>query len=251
METSAAEFSQYQRVTGRLRAEIIEGIWRPDDRLKVRDLAAHYGVSPAPVREALQVLQGEGLVVLEPNRGARVRPIDEQLLINVFDVREALESFLAAKFAVGASPHQITMLKDIQARHDAAMAREDAEAALILNRRFHDFINTAARNDEAVDVINRHIILTRALTLECGLTQARMKAVTEEHHMLIAAFQRGDDTLAHRIAANHVRSSRDDLVERLRPILKSRAQDRARSGAGVASSRSPDERAPAPQQSIE
>lgn len=231
MDTALAEVSQYQRVTGRLRAEIIEGVWRPEARLKVRDLAAHYGVSPAPVREALQVLQGEGLVVLEPNRGARVRPIDEQLLINVFDVREALESFLAAKFAAGASQHQISVLKEIQAEHDAAMGREDVGTALILNRRFHDFVNNASRNEEAVTVINRHIILTRALTLECGLTKARMAAIREEHHMLIAAFQRGDETLAHRIAANHVRSSRDDLVERLRLIIKSRAQARAGGGS--------------------
>lgn len=251
METSFTEASQYQRITGRLRAEIIEGVWRPDARLKVRDLAAHYGVSPAPVREALQVLQGEGLVVLEPNRGARVRPIDEQLLINVFDVREALESFLAAKFAVAASPHQIAVLKEIQAEHEAAMAREDTGAALILNRRFHGFINDAARNEEAVDVINRHIILTRALTLECGLTKARMTAITEEHHMLIAAFQRGDDTLAHRIAANHVRSSRDDLVERLRPILKSRAQDRVRSSGSASQPKPQGESWPAPLPNIE
>ena len=46
----------------------------------MRDLAAQYGVSTAPIREALQQFQGEGLVVKEPNRGARVRPIDEQLI---------------------------------------------------------------------------------------------------------------------------------------------------------------------------
>lgn len=222
MDRELIEVSQYQRITARLRAEIIEGVWRPEARLKVRDLAAHYGVSPAPVREALQVLQGEGLVIIEPNRGARVRPIDEQLLMSIFDVREALESFLAAKFAVSVSPHQIAVLKSIQAEHDAAMAQNDIENALILNRRFHNFINSASRNDEASEIINRHIILTRALTLECGLTKARMTAITEEHQMLIAAFQRGDDALAHRIAANHVRSSRDDLVDRLNTILKSR-----------------------------
>jgi DNA-binding GntR family transcriptional regulator len=214
--------SQYQRVASQLRADIIEGVWRQDARLKVRDLAAHYGISPAPVREALQQLQGEGLVVLEPNRGARVRPIDEQLLINVFDVREALESFLTARFAAAASPHQIAMVKAIQAEHDAATEQSDVAAAFALNRRFHEFINTAARNAEAVEVINRHLGLTRALRLECGFTPARMRTVQQEHHLLIAAFDRGDEALARRIAADHVRSSRDDLVERLRPLLKKR-----------------------------
>src|SRR4051794_25739219 len=79
-----------QRVVARIRADILRGIWRPDARLKVRDLAARYGVSPAPIREGLQQLQGEGLVVMEPQRGARVRRVDEQLVINIFDVREAL-----------------------------------------------------------------------------------------------------------------------------------------------------------------
>src|SRR4051812_2768522 len=72
---------RYVRVANRLRPDIIPGPWRPDARLKIRELAAHYGVSPAPIRESLQQLQGEGLVVMEPNRGARVRPITEQLII--------------------------------------------------------------------------------------------------------------------------------------------------------------------------
>ena len=107
------ERSQYRRIAGRLRSDILEGIWRPDTRLKVRDLAAHYGVSPAPVRESLQQLQGEGLVVIEPHRGARVRPIDEAFIINIFDVREALESFLTGRFATSASPHQIAALEEL------------------------------------------------------------------------------------------------------------------------------------------
>jgi len=214
--------NQYQRVAGRLRADIIEGIWRPDSRLKVRDLAAHYGIGIAPVREALQLLQGEGLVVLEPNRGARVRPIDEHLLINIFDVREALESFLTARFAAAASPHQIAVLKGMQAEHDAATERDDHAAALALNARFHSFINSAVRNEEAVEVINRHLSLTRALRRECGVSPVRMRTVQQEHHLLLAAIERGDEEQARRIAAAHVRSSRDDLVERLRPLLKKR-----------------------------
>ena len=209
------ERSQYRRIAGRLRSDILEGIWRPDTRLKVRDLAAHYGVSPAPVRESLQQLQGEGLVVIEPHRGARVRPIDEAFIINIFDVREALESFLTGRFATSASPHQIAALEELQAQHDEAVERDDFPAAFVLNGRFHLLINSAARNPEALAVIDRHLSLTRALRLDCGMTRRRMRTVQQEHHVLIECFRAADGARAHRVAALHVRSSRDDLIERL------------------------------------
>ena len=208
--------SQYRRVADQLRLDIVEGLWRPDARLKVRDLAAHYGVSPAPIRESLQQLQGEGLVVMEPNRGARVRAIDEQTIINIFDVREALESYLTAKFADNASPHQIATLEGLQAEHDEAVERNDFATAFALNARFHLLINRAARNPEALAIIDRHLGLTRALRVEYGFTPARMRTIQREHHLLLDAIRRGDTAASQRIAALHVRSSRDDLVERLR-----------------------------------
>jgi DNA-binding GntR family transcriptional regulator len=221
-EGERKERSQYQRVAARLRTDIIEGVWRPDARLKVRDLAAHYGVSPAPVRESLQQLQGEGLVLMEPHRGARVRMIDETLLVNIFDVREALESFLTEKFAATTSPHQIAALEQIQAQHDEAVEGEDYQAAFVLNVRFHLLINSAARNPEALAVIDRHLSLTRALRKECGFVLSRMRAVQREHRILIECFKAGDAQGARRTAALHVRSSRDDLLERLGPHLAKR-----------------------------
>jgi DNA-binding GntR family transcriptional regulator len=208
------------RLVDRLRTDIVEGIWRQDGRLRTRDLAAHYGVSTAPIREALQQLQGEGLVVQEVNCGARVRPIDETLLINIFDVREALESFLTARFAAAASPHQIATLRAMQVEHDAATDSGDGVGAAAVNGRFHLFINGCARNPEATEVINRGLRLTRALRMECGFSPVRMEAARVEHHALIEAITSGDDTLAGRLAALHVRASRDDLVERLGPLLR-------------------------------
>lgn len=211
--------NEHPRLVDRLRTDIVEGMWRGDGRLRTRDLAAKYGVSTAPIREALQQLQGEGLVVQEVNCGARVRPIDEQLLINIFDVREALESFLTARFAASASPHQIATLRAMQVEHDAATDAGDGIAAAAVNGRFHLFINGCARNPEATEVINRGLRLTRALRLECGYSPVRMEAARAEHHALIDAFTRGDDALAGRLSALHVRSSRDDLLERLGPLL--------------------------------
>ncbi|WDR02658.1 GntR family transcriptional regulator [Devosia algicola] len=67
-------------VCAKIRNDILGGSLRAHDRLKVRDLAARYSVSTNPIREALHQLRGEGLVVITPNRGAQVRPLDESLL---------------------------------------------------------------------------------------------------------------------------------------------------------------------------
>ena len=207
--------THYSRVATRMREEIARGELSPDQWLKVRVLSERYGVSAAPVREALQILQGEGLISMEHNRGARVCHIDALRLIHIFDVREAIESFLTASFVEIASPHQINILEAVQSQHEQAIAGKDYHLAFNINRQFHQIINSAPRNYEALNVLDRHLPLTRALRLSCGFSEMRVQTVQQEHHQLLDAFRRHDTEGARRIAAMHVRSSRDDLLSRL------------------------------------
>ena len=223
--TSASDKAQssstrYREVSDRMRADILRGDLRSDERLKVRDLAARYGTSIAPIRESLQQLQGEGLVVMHPHRGATVRRVDETMLVNVYDVREAIESFLATKFAVSASPHQIQQLEVLQDEFDTFVQVGDLVAASERNARFHRLINAAARNQEALGVLDRHLTMTRAFRRECGFDPLRMQTIRVEHRDLIEAFRKHDGEAARRVAAWHVRSSRDDLLGRLRQFIE-------------------------------
>ena len=79
-----------------IRNDIISGQLRANERLKVVDLAKRYGTSTNPIREALQQLQGEGLVVIAPNKGATVRTIDEHLIREIYEVNAVLDGFFAA-----------------------------------------------------------------------------------------------------------------------------------------------------------
>ena len=71
---------------------------------------------------------------------------------------------------------------------------DDYPAAFLVNGRFHQIINSGARNQEAVAVIERHLTLTRALRLECGFTERRMRSIQSEHRQLIAAIRDGEAT---------------------------------------------------------
>src|SRR5918997_1452748 len=87
----------YSALTDILREEIVSGRLAAGSRLTVEDLASRYGVSTMPVREALQRLRGEGIIVLLPHRGARVVSLDENLVSNIYDLRGAIESLLARR----------------------------------------------------------------------------------------------------------------------------------------------------------
>src|SRR3712207_3392027 len=63
----------YVRVREQLRTDILQGVFAPGERIKIAELSKRYGVSQMPVREALQMLQGEGLVTIAPNKGASIR----------------------------------------------------------------------------------------------------------------------------------------------------------------------------------
>ncbi|HVY49941.1 MAG TPA: GntR family transcriptional regulator, partial [Devosia sp.] len=81
-----------------IRDDIISGRLAANQRLKVADLAERLGTSTNPVREALQQLRGEGFVVMTPNRGARVRPMDEEFIRDIYEIEMLIEPALTRWF---------------------------------------------------------------------------------------------------------------------------------------------------------
>jgi DNA-binding GntR family transcriptional regulator len=205
----------YQRVHEHLRAEIVAGRIAPGARLKIQDLAARYGLSHMPVREALQQLQGEGLVILAPNRGATVRAMDAQFVRDVFGIREALEGYLTRQAATRLTAQDIAALQAIQRGMKRAKAAGDVGAVIRGNRAFHRTIEAAAGNEEAMRVLALHAELIGALRGRFGYRPGRIGAVLREHQELIDALARGDAAAAGAIHDAHIRGARDDLLAAL------------------------------------
>ena len=89
--------TSYEVLTDKLREEIVSGRLPAGARLAIEDIAERYAVSTMPVRQALQRLQGEGIIELLPHKGARVVRPDLEFVANVYDLRGAVESLLARK----------------------------------------------------------------------------------------------------------------------------------------------------------
>lgn len=201
-----------QRVQEKLRNDILAGRIPPGARLKIADLAARYGLSHMPVREALQALQGEGLVTLSPNRGASVRAVDATLIRNLFGIREALEGYLAAEAAAAITPATISTLRRIHEDYAAAASEGDVPAMVRLNRALHGVVHRATGNEEAVRLLDQHAALIGVLRAGLGYAPGRPDAIRAEHSALIEALARGDGDTARTIQAAHVRAARDDML---------------------------------------
>lgn len=224
----------YRRVAARLRQDIVDGIIAPGAWLRLQSVADSCDVSVQPVREALQLLAGEGLVQIFPNRGAQVRGIDRQRIEHIYDIREVVEAMLVRRFCENASVADIERLAAIQVRHDDCCARRDLAGTSAVNFEFHHLINSHAGNAEALALVERYTELGQSLHRRFRRDHARLERVRMEHHMLIDAIVARDVEAAGLVSMMHVRGTRRDLlnhIDELDPSLVPKGFRNAARGA--------------------
>ena len=214
----AESLTGYRRVADQLRQDILDGEIEPGSWVRMQAVADRIGVSVQPVREALQLLEGEGLVEILPNRGARVHGLDRTRLGHIYAVREALESYQARRFAEDARPSEFRRLEEIQARHDKAVEAGNLRQVSLTNHEFHHVINTYGNNPLIIDPVSRYIDLGLMLVRKIGREPGYLKRVVREHHALLTAFRRRDATRAADLGAAHVRVTLDVMLARLEAL---------------------------------
>jgi DNA-binding GntR family transcriptional regulator len=198
----------------RLRADILEGRLALGAPLRHEQLAARFGVSRTPIREALRKLQATGLVELLPNRGAVVRTPRRTELIEVYELRADLEGFACELACARASDAELDLLDGEQARLAAAIGSAERldeagfDAAVAdANGAFHDAIHRAARNGRLLGSIRdlQHFFprdsVWRAIADDPGTLHAMN---VDEHERIAAALRAHRPARARRAMRDHV-----------------------------------------------
>ena len=194
----------YYRVHKAILSDIVNGTFAPGSRLKIAELCKRYGLSQMPIREALQLLQGEGFVVMSPNKGASVRPITRKFLTDIYDVRGALYAIVYRDVIASADAAFDHTLVDIQKRFDAAVEDNDARSAQAMNRLLHSTIEALCSNAEVSKLSRKYADLTSSLRDVLGFNIARLRQISEEHWRIIGAVRDRDITCAVSAAQHHV-----------------------------------------------
>lgn len=197
-----------------LRNDIVSGELPFGSRLRIDELAGRYGVSHMPVREALRVLHGEGLVVIEPNRGARVLTVHRDFIEDLFDVRTALETMLVRRAAERRTGDHLDKLREAEMQLEAAVAAGDYASVPDANRNFHTIINDAAGNPGALMLVDRHWLLLSALLRRYGYGDERFQRVVDDHQHIIRAIERRDPASAALLMGAHIEKAKHNLLQR-------------------------------------
>lgn len=185
-----------------LREAIISGALPGGVQLRQSELAAEFGVSVIPVREALRQVVAEGFVVLHRNRGAIVAEVSVEETKELFDLRAALETMLLA----AAIPHLKNSDIDRAAEYQQALEAETEIAKWgRLNWLFHETLYLPAARPRTLAIvanINRHI--DRLLRLQMALVDGKRKS-RREHGAIITACRKGDVAQAVSLLEQHIR----------------------------------------------
>ena len=192
-----------QRVAAELRRSILTNRRRPGERLIEESLSAELGVSRIPIREALRVLAGEGLVEVQPRRGASVADVSLDVARDLVEVRATLEGLNARLAARHHDPAIVKELERVLKEGNRAARAKSAEDLVRLNGEFHDKLAEAGRNSILFDIMRT--LRERTNLVFAANSVQRAAQDWDEHSKILAAVIDGDEELAEMLASRHVR----------------------------------------------
>lgn len=206
----------YEKLKNALREKIISEEIEPGSRITIQEIAETYGVSQMPVREALQWLQGEGLLKITPHKGARVNRIDVQLIKNHYEIRGAIALLLAKKSLDRMSDDALLELEKKQQEYEEAAQQNDTSLMLRRDRDFHLHVYKHSGNQEAVEIYDRYSELLGALRKKYGWGERWRKEKVDQHGDIIRALRERDAHLLEEMITSHNENAKRDLLMQMR-----------------------------------
>jgi DNA-binding GntR family transcriptional regulator len=191
-------------VAAQLRSALHQGRWPPGSPLRQEDLAAEFGVSRIPVREALNKLQAEGLIVVEPNRGAFVARLSIDAVREIFDLRVLLECDALRHAIAQHTPRSLRQLAALQAELDA---EDDPNLWLATDAAFHEVLYAPSARVKTLEMI---AVLRASVTrlYRAHLSpDTRRKGWRDEHHALLKAVGARQEARAVAALTRHLRET--------------------------------------------
>lgn len=198
-----------QEVVETLEEDIVFGRLHPRERLTEDALMARFGLKRHVVRQALAELELMGVVERRRNAGALVRAFDAHEVVELYALREVLECHAAALIVMPVPPQRLQALIDVQQRHDAAVAAEDARAVFRINQQFHRELFALSDNAVLQQAIGEYARRTHPIRFGTLAAAAYRERARQEHWAMIEALREGrrDDLVA--LCRRHLLPSRD------------------------------------------
>ncbi len=206
------DLARSQQIANSLKEEILSGKFPPGVRIRQEDIAEQFGASRSPVREALRILEAEGLINLVAHTGAWISHLSLAECEEMYQIRERVEPLLLRLSIPAMTDSVIAELSDLVNQMEAT---NDVETFLKLDRRFHLLSYSKAETVLVGDMVNRLWNTTQHYRRAYSrlLAASSFKPAHYEHHLLLSAIIRRDSDDAERILLGHIRRTRLELAQ--------------------------------------
>ena len=199
-----------------LREAILKGELKPGERLMEMHLANKLGVSRTPIREAIRMLEQEGLAVTIPRKGAQVAKMTEKDLQDVLEVRDALDALTVTCACERMTDAQFVELKEAMKAFEQATKTDDVRKIVEADEAFHDVIYAAAANPKLETIINSAREQMYRYRYEYVKNPSVYAQIIQEHKTIIDGFDRRDVEFLKDIMHTHLSNQINAVRELIR-----------------------------------
>jgi len=202
-------------IVAELKQRIESGRMKPGERLNEATLAEAMGTSRGPIREAIRMLSGMGLVTAVPNRGVFVRQVSVAEMMEIYEMRALVFGFAVERVAEHLTPARRKILATLIEQMEAAANAGRGGRYYELNLRFHAALTEFSNNRRAAQVYAECVNELHLFRRPAFNYPAKMHRSNREHRAIYEAIVSGRGAEARRLAEEHVRSGRQRLLESL------------------------------------
>ena len=219
-----------ERAYEQVRAAIVENRYLPGQRLVEQRIAEELGLSRTPVREALRMLEAEGLVVSERNRGAIVRPLSATEVADLYGLRIRLESYaveVATERATEAELGELLTAADAFGEIRRTVDVDTVEGLRLIhgaNQGFHGAIIAAARHRRLATMLARTVDIPLVFQAFRTFGAAEIERSDTFHHLIVEAMCRRDPNRAAALMTEHIAQGRDAVLDAMATIEPGRTE---------------------------
>jgi DNA-binding GntR family transcriptional regulator len=222
-----------EQIAAQLSERIVSGLYAPGQRIMEQAIAAEFAVSRGPVREALRLLERDGLVTILPRRGAQITNLSSAEVKEIFDIRAVLNGLRDRALAEDPERQRLLPALEAEVAKLARFARQPElgeayiETVFALNR----MLTRASRNRRLRMILDSLALQTLRYS-KLGLSTPQRRRQSVQHwQKLLKAIREGDGVAAERVAQQRVLDSRDAAIRRLEEQAAGAHEGRARRAA--------------------
>lgn len=215
-ETSDISATSSTRIADRIRQDIAQGAFAAGERIRIATLAARYGTSHLPVREALRIVEGQGLVDMAPHRGTTVRPITAKFVEDILDLRILVETYMMERSVERINAKQLEDVCRLNAEFVNIAGTGDVRSIVDYHGRLHEAMFMPADNPEGMRFLRSGFELIVAIRSAAGYTRERLQEMCDEHAIIVEMMKKRNAEVAAQLVRQHGKAAQRQLVDLLK-----------------------------------